>query len=48
MACGMCGSKIGRKTYEWTSKDGKITLSFASEMEARAKVARVGGTYRVI
>ena len=46
MACGACASKNTTKTYTWTSSDGRESLSFKTEVEAKAKVARSGGSYR--
>lgn len=43
MACG-CAKK--RKTaYVWTSEDGAETVEYATEVQARARQLRTGGTY---
>lgn len=44
MACGGCAQRQGKKTYEHTDKTGKVTV-YSNEVEARAAVARRGGTY---
>ena len=44
MACGACGSKAHTVTYVHTAKDG-TKVSYRTEAEARAAVARRGGTY---
>lgn len=44
MAC--CGrSKRRRVKYVWTSDDGETQLVYDTEVAARAKVIRKGGTY---
>ena len=46
MACGACTSKSTKKTtYVHTSKDGEKKV-YSSEVEARAAVARRGGSYK--
>lgn len=45
MACGACGSRTAKKTYVYTAPDGSTSV-YASEVEARAKVARNGGSYK--
>lgn len=46
MACGACGSKREPKmTYVHTDSKG-AKKTFASEVEARAAVARRGGSYK--
>lgn len=45
MACGGCASRQGIKTFEHTDKNGKVTV-FKSEVEAKAAMARRGGTYK--
>lgn len=44
MACGSCGSKTAKKTYKHTASNGTVTV-YSSEVEARAAVARKGGSY---
>jgi hypothetical protein len=46
MACGACASKNKTESYTWTSADGRTSLSFRTEVEAKAKVARAGGSYK--
>lgn len=45
MACA-CAKKAVRKTYVYTGPDG-VTKAYSSEVEARAAVARKGGSYKV-
>lgn len=46
MACGKCASKSTRKvTYLHTASDGTKKV-LATEAEAKAAVARRGGTYK--
>lgn len=42
MACGSCASRTSRPVFVHTDPSGKKT-SYASEVEARAAVARKGG-----
>ena len=44
MACGACAKRKGRVTYVHKDPNGKET-AYSSEAEARAAVARRGGTY---
>lgn len=44
MACGACGSGTRRPVFVHSDASGKQT-SYASEVEARAAVARRGGKY---
>lgn len=45
MACGACGSrKAAKQTYEHIAANGTKT-AYSTETEARAAVARKGGTY---
>lgn len=44
MACGGCATRQGKKTYKHTDANGKVQV-YSSEVEARAAVARRGGTY---
>jgi hypothetical protein len=46
MACGACASKTKATTYVWTSADGRTTVAFKTEVEAKAKKARAGGDYK--
>lgn len=43
MACSCRGRN--NYTYVWTSADGQTTMTYESEIQAKAKVLRVGGTY---
>lgn len=43
MACG-CAKKKSVQ-YVWTSADGTETTIYPSEIQAKAKVLRAGGTY---
>ena len=45
MACGKCASKGGKTTYVHTAKDG-TKKTYSSEVEAKAAVARRGGSYK--
>jgi hypothetical protein len=46
MACGACASnKSGKTTYTHTLPDG-TKKSYSSEVEAKAAVARKGGSYK--
>lgn len=45
MACGACSSRSQNFTYAHTAKDGKVTV-YKSETEAKAAVARRGGSYK--
>lgn len=48
MPCGRCGStRTAPERYEYTSADG-TKKTFSSETEARAKVARSGGSYKKV
>lgn len=44
MACGACAQKAHKTTYVHTDKTGKKQV-YKSEIEAKAAVARRGGTY---
>lgn len=46
MGCGSCSSKLKPMTYVWTSADGKQSVPYKTEVEARAKKARSGGTFK--
>lgn len=46
MACGKCAAKTAKITYLYTAKDGTKT-PYKSEVEAKAAVARRGGSYKV-
>lgn len=42
----MCGcKKASTAQYVWTSADGTETMTYDSEIQARAKVMRKGGSY---
>ena len=43
MACSCRNRRTS--TYVWTSADGSQTVTYNTEIEAKAKVLRVGGTY---
>jgi hypothetical protein len=46
MACGSCAaSRNSKTTYKWTGADG-TTKVFSTEVEAKAAVARKGGSYK--
>lgn len=47
----MCNCSKRRRNlfkYVWTSDDGANTVEYDSEIVARAKVQRVGGTYKKV
>lgn len=44
MACACKGRK--KSKYEWTSADGQTTMVYNTEIEAKAKVLRQGGSYK--
>jgi len=46
MACACKGRK--KATYVWTSADGVVTMTYNTELEAKAKVMRKGGTYKTL
>lgn len=43
MACSCKNRK--KATYVWTSADGSTTVTYTTEIEAKAKVLRKGGSY---
>lgn len=45
MACGACASNKTKVTYVHTDKTG-TKKTYSSEVEAKAAVARRGGTYK--
>ena len=45
--CG-CRKKTKGETYVWTSEDGSQTVTYDSEIVAKAKVARKGGSYETV
>lgn len=45
MACGACAAKNKKITYLHTASNGTKT-TYASEVEAKAAVARRGGSYK--
>ena len=45
MACGSCGSRKKATTFLHTAANGTKT-TYNSELEAKAAVARRGGTYK--
>jgi hypothetical protein len=44
MACGACASKNAKVTYLYTATNGTKT-AYSTEVEAKAAVARRGGSY---
>jgi hypothetical protein len=44
MACACKGRKSTK--YVWTSDDGSSSVTYPSEIQAKAKVLRVGGSYK--
>lgn len=46
MACGACAQRTAKTEYVHTDRDGKVTRGIKTEVEARAAVARKGGTYK--
>lgn len=45
MACGACASNRTKESYLWTGADGSKKV-MSSEVEAKAQVARKGGSYK--
>ncbi len=43
MACACRGRN--KNKFVWTSEDGKLQIVYGSELEAKAKVLRKGGSY---
>jgi hypothetical protein len=44
-----CSCKNRKKfSYVWTSADGSQTVTYTTEIEAKAKVLRKGGTYDTV
>jgi acetyl-CoA carboxylase beta subunit len=46
MACACKGRK--KQQYVWTSADGTQTMVYNTELEAKAKVIRKGGSYKPV
>lgn len=46
MACAC--NKRKKSQYVWTSTDGSQTMTYSTEIEAKAKVIRKGGTYKTV
>jgi acetyl-CoA carboxylase beta subunit len=46
MACA-CKNRSTSK-YVWTSADGSETMTYNTEIEAKAKVLRKGGSYKPV
>jgi hypothetical protein len=44
MACACKGRK--KSQYVWTSADGQTKVTYNTEIEAKAKVLRKGGSYK--
>lgn len=47
MACGACSAKNKKDTFVHKDASGKTT-SFNTEVEAKAAVARKGGSYKKV
>jgi len=51
MGCSSCQQKRDQQQFAWTSEptpEGESTqITYTSEMQAKAKVLRAGGTYEV-
>lgn len=45
MACACKKTKTAE--YIWTSSDGQTQVTYASLMQAKAKVHRKGGSYKI-
>lgn len=43
-----CGCRRSKTKYVWTSDDGAQTTTYDSEVAARAKVIRRGGSYKAV
>lgn len=55
MACGSCAARraalaaqYGDVKWVWMSEDGMTEVTYEKEVEAKAKVAFKGGTYRPV
>lgn len=46
MACACKGRS--KSKFIWTSADGTETMTYNSEIEAKAKVLRKGGSYETV
>jgi len=46
MACACKNRK--KQKYMWTSSDGSETVEYNTELEAKAKVMRKGGSYEPV
>lgn len=44
MACS-CKKRVQRK-YQWTNLDGSQTMTYDTEIQAKAKTLRAGGSYK--
>ena len=44
MACGRCSSKTGKESFVHTASNGEVRV-YTNEVEAKAAVARRGGSY---
>ena len=44
MACA-CSKRRQKFNYVWTSADGTESVTYDTEIQAKAKVTRKGGTY---
>jgi hypothetical protein len=42
---GCACTKRAEYQYVWTSEDGQETMSYPTEIQAKAKVIRAGGSY---
>lgn len=43
-----CGCRPSGEVYVWTSANGKSTIEYTSLLVAKAKVHRVGGSYKTV
>ncbi len=52
MPCGGCAARragrIASTKYVWQSEDGMTTKTYDTELQAKAKVSRAGGTYKPV
>lgn len=53
MACGSCAARraalaAGQYKFVWTSSDGSETVTYDTEVMAKAKVMRKGGSYQPV
>lgn len=43
-----CDCKRKNVSYVWTSSDGTETMTYETEIQAKAKVLRKGGSYTTV